>query len=135
MEFLKQYEILYKKAKTDLKAAKNLLEDFENGDEDLDLETILFHLQQCSEKLFKTILSFNQKHFTKTHDLETLYDVIVESNIFLENDIKELLPLSEYAVEGRYAIIHDDIEDTHNYINILDEFKIFVEKMIKAENI
>jgi hypothetical protein len=31
--FLRQYEILYKKARTDLKVAKNILEDFENGDD------------------------------------------------------------------------------------------------------
>jgi len=36
--FLKQYEILYKKARTDLKVAKNILEDFENGDDELDIE-------------------------------------------------------------------------------------------------
>ena len=29
MEFLKQYEVLYKKAKADLKAAKILLENFD----------------------------------------------------------------------------------------------------------
>ena len=36
MEFLKQYEILFKKARTDLKVAKNIFEDFEN-------ETASFH--------------------------------------------------------------------------------------------
>ena len=57
MEFLKQYEVLFKKAKTDLKAAKILLEKFEEGDEELDLETVMFHLQQCAEKLLKSLLS------------------------------------------------------------------------------
>ena len=33
-----------KKAKTDLKAAKILLKSFEDGDEELDLETVMFHL-------------------------------------------------------------------------------------------
>lgn len=51
MEFLRQYEILLKKARTDLKVAKNILEDFEKGDEDLDLEVVMFHLQQSVEKL------------------------------------------------------------------------------------
>ena len=31
MEFLRQYEILFKKARTDLKVAKNILEDFDSG--------------------------------------------------------------------------------------------------------
>ena len=33
MKFLKQYEILLKKSITDLKVSKNILEDFENGDD------------------------------------------------------------------------------------------------------
>ena len=57
MEFLKQYEVLYKKAKTDLKVAKNILEDFENGDDELDLEVVMFHLQQSTEKLLKSLLA------------------------------------------------------------------------------
>ena len=43
-EFLKHYEVLLTKAKVDLKAAKNLYADFKNGEEDLDLEVVLFHL-------------------------------------------------------------------------------------------
>ena len=74
MEFLKQYEVLYKKAKADLKAAKILLENFEDGVEELDLETIMFHLQQCAEKLLKSLLAYNKIHFTKTHDIEKLLE-------------------------------------------------------------
>jgi len=133
VEFLKQYDILYKKARTDLKAAKNLLEDFENGDEDLDLETIMFHLQQSTEKLFKSLLSYNKQHVTKTHDLEKLYNLIQENNLFLIDGIDNLLPLSEYAVEGRYAVIYDDMEDAHKYIEILNLFVKFVEQEISIE--
>ena len=131
MEFLKQYEILYKKANSNLKAAKNLLQDFENGDEELDLEIVMFHLQQSSEKLLKSLLSFNKKHFTKTHDLESLYNAIKENNIQIINDIELLLSLSEYAVEGRYAIIHADIQDMDKYIDIIEKFTIFVKNEIQ----
>jgi len=27
-----------------------------------------------------------------------------------------------YAVEGRYAILHDDLDDVDRYIEIVDEF-------------
>lgn len=130
MEFLKQYEILYKKARTDLKVAKNLLEDFENGDEELDLEVILFHLQQSCEKLFKALLAYNKLHFTKTHSLEILINIIKEENIELIPNIECLLSLEEYAVEGRYAILHDDVEDTNKYIQILEKLLIFVNQEI-----
>jgi len=130
MEFLKQHELLYKKARADFKAAKNLFEDFENGDEDLELETILFHLQQCGEKLFKSLLSYNKKHFTKTHDLDSLLQELKNNNIQLLEGMEELLQLSEYAVEGRYAIMHDDLEDTNKFIVILDDFLEFVKQEI-----
>jgi len=131
MEFLKQYEILYKKARVDLRASKILLEDFEKGDEELDLETIMFHLQQATEKLLKSLLAFNKLHFTKTHDLEKLLNAVNENNIKIIDDIETLLPLSDYAVEGRYAIIHDDLDSADKYIKILDKFIEFVKEEIK----
>ena len=130
MEFLKQYEILYKKAKTDLKVSKNLLEDIENGDEDLDLETVMFHLQQCAEKLLKALLAFHKFHFTKTHDIEKLLSLLKQNSIDFSNDIEVLINLTDYAVEGRYAIIHDDMEDAQSYIELLEIFLEFVRESI-----
>ena len=130
MEFLKQYEILVKKSKTDLKVAKNILEDFNNGDEDLDLEVIMFHLQQSAEKLLKALLSFNKYHITKTHDINHLIKNIKNNNIAIIDNIETLSLLSDYAVEGRYAIINDDLEDVDKYIEILNELQEFVKKVI-----
>lgn len=130
MGFLKQYEILYKKAKTDWKVAKNILEDFENGDTELDLEVVMFHLQQSAEKLIKALLAYNQLHFTKTHSISYLLDAIAENEIAIINDVEKLIPLTEFAVEGRYAILHDDIEDVDSYIAMVNELLEFVEKEI-----
>ena len=109
MGFLRQYEILYKKARTDLKVAKNILEDFENGDDELDLEVIMFHLQQSTEKLIKALLAYNRLHFTKTHSIAYLLDAISQNSIEIIENAPKLIPLTEFAVEGRYAIIHDDL--------------------------
>ena len=133
MEFMKQYLVLLKKAKVDLKVSKNLLRDFEAGDDELDLETIMFHLQQCVEKSLKALLSFNEQHFTKTHDLEKLINTCSENEIELQEGIKILIPLSEYAVEGRYSIIHDDINDAHEYIVYIDGLISFIERRIPYE--
>jgi len=133
MEFLKQYEILFKKARTDLKAGKNLLEDFENGDDELDLETIMFHFQQCAEKLLKSLLAYNELHYTKTHNIKELVKGIRNNNIVVDIDIEILMPLTYYAVEGRYAIIHDDLEDGDIYITLLDELLKFVKDTINKE--
>ena len=118
MEFLKQYEVLFKKAKTDLKAAKILLKSFEDGDEELDLETVMFHLQQCAEKLLKSLLSYNGIHFTKTHDIEELLRVLKENKIKVLDGSKRLIDLSEYAIEGRYVVIYDDLENANKYIKL-----------------
>jgi HEPN domain-containing protein len=126
MAFLRQYEILIKKAKSDLKAGKNLLEDFTNGDDELDLETIMFHFQQCAEKLLKSLLIYNRHHIVKTHDIEDLILTIQDNNLEIISDVNKLIPLTEYAVEGRYAVIHDDLDDTDKYIKILDELLIYV---------
>jgi HEPN domain-containing protein len=133
MEFLKQYKLLFKKSKSDFKAGKILLKDFENGDNELDISTIMFHFQQSTEKLLKALLSYNQKHFTKTHDIKELIRAINKNNIDIISDIDKLMPLTEYAVEGRYAIIQDDIEDTDKYIDILEKLTLHVEKIIFKE--
>ena len=75
MEFIKQYEILFRKGKVDLHTAKLLLALFENGDDELDLETIMFHLQQSAEKLLKSLLAYNKHHFIKTHNIKELVKV------------------------------------------------------------
>ncbi len=130
MEFLRQYEILYKKARTDLKVAKNILEDFEKGDEELDLEVIMFHLQQSTEKLIKSLLAYNKLHFTKTHSIAYLLEAIIENDIDMISNADKLIPLTEYATEGRYAILLEDLDDADTYIVIVDELVVFVGEVI-----
>jgi HEPN domain-containing protein len=119
-KFLKQYEILFKKAVVDLNSAKVIWISFEQGNIELDMEVIFFHLQQCSEKFIKSLLDFYQIKFPRTHDLQSLINLLETHNIEL-NGIEKLLPLSVYAVEGRYAILHDDLDDVDRYIEIVDE--------------
>jgi HEPN domain-containing protein len=132
VDFLRQYEILYKKARTDLKVAKNILEDFENGDDELDLEVIMFHLQQSAEKLIKALLAYNCLHFTKTHSIAYLLDAISENSIEIIEDAEKLIPLTEFAVEGRYAILHDDLGDVDKYIEMVSELFEFLGEALKG---
>ena len=67
-KFLKQYEILFKKATVDFNSAKVILYSFEKGTIELDMEVVFFHLQQSSEKLIKSLLDF---HTIKFHVLTT----------------------------------------------------------------
>ncbi len=55
------------------------------------------------------------------------------SKIHVDIDTESLIQLTEYAVDGRYDIIHDDIEDTSKYIDVLKKLSIHVEKIIIKE--
>ena len=126
VKYLKQYQILFNKAKTDLTAAKILLDQFKNSDTELDLEIIFFHLQQSIEKLLKATISKNEIYYPKTHDLEQLFNLIDENKIDLVTNRKLLMKLNYYAVEGRYAVIHDDLDKADKYIH---ELTILTEKV------
>jgi HEPN domain-containing protein len=133
-KFLKQYEILIIKAKDDLTSAKYLLDGFHNHSLELRLDIIFFHFQQSAEKLIKAILDLSNVKFPHTHDLEELLKILSQENIKTLGNITLLVPLTTFAVEGRYAIIHDDIEDTDKYIIILEELLTFTEKLVAKKS-
>jgi len=125
-KYLNQYEILFRKAKADFSAAQILNSRFCAGQTDLDLEVIYFHLQQCAEKLIKAVLSKKLINYPKTHDLEALLNLARVNNIDLRPDRDLLIELNDYAVEGRYGIVHDDIENLQKYFNHLHDLLIVV---------
>jgi len=129
-KFLKQYEILLLKAKEDFKAAKYLYDGFQNHNLALNLEIIYFHLQQASEKLLKSLLDINRVKFPRTHDLGVLIQMLFDNKIQVIETIDKFLPLSDFAVEGRYAIIVEDLDDVEKYIILLDALLEFVENKL-----
>jgi HEPN domain-containing protein len=96
MERLKQFQIFYRKAKTDLAMARLAQA---NPSDEIDNEAILFHLQQAVEKFLKSLLSFNGVATEKTHDIEAIAKKGQASQIELPFYIEELYDLSEYAVK------------------------------------
>lgn len=128
MERLKQFQIFYRKAKTDLAMARLAQA---NPSDEIDNEAILFHLQQAVEKFLKSLLSFNGVATEKTHDIEAIAKKGKMSQIELPFYIEELYDLSEYAVEGRYGQIHDDIENIDIYFERIESLKCFVEESHK----
>ncbi len=119
-KFLKPCDILFAKAWDDFIAAKYLHDGFNKGKIELNIEIILFHLQQCVEKIFKSILDYNNIKFPHTHDIDILIDLLKNSKIQLPENVEKLSDLTEFAVEGRYAIICDDIDRIDEYIAIID---------------
>jgi HEPN domain-containing protein len=109
------------KATIDLNSAKYLLDAFNKDTIEIDIEKIYFELQQSSEKLLKSLLCKANIIFPKSHDIEQLINLCQEHQISLNKDINKLIELSDYAVEGRYSIIHDDINEADMYIKIIEE--------------
>jgi len=131
--FLKQYEILYNKAKADLFAANVLYVRLLEGNSELDLEVICFHLQQSAEKLLKAILSKNQIYYAKIHDLETLLNLLTENNIDLHTNQELLVELNDYAVEGRYAVMHEELDNIKEIFTSVTDMVNEAEKIINEE--
>lgn len=107
----------------DLKAAKILNSDFVNGDIELDINVIFFHIQQAAEKLIKALLAYNKVNFPKIHDMEELINILEQNHIIFELEKDKLIDLGDYAIEGRYAVIHDDFEDAEKYILLIEKLK------------
>jgi HEPN domain-containing protein len=119
--FVKYYEILLQKAAVDLRSATILYNDFQNGNSALDIEVIMFHLQQAAEKCLKAVLSFHQINYQKVHDLEVLVNLITDNKIPLQINSTRLIDLSDFAVEGRYSVIHDDLVDAEKYFEEINQ--------------
>jgi HEPN domain-containing protein len=128
--FLNQYEILYNKAKADLFAANVLYARFLEGNSELDLEVICFHLQQSSEKLMKAVLSKNQISYPRIHDLETLNNLLIENNIDLHTNHVLLVELNDFAVEGRYAVMQEELENIKDIFTTIIDLAVEVQKKI-----
>jgi len=129
-QFIDQYQVLYNKARADLSAAQILLNEFNKNDSELDLDTIYFHLQQCAEKLLKSILSKNGINYPKIHDIERLFELLADNNICLNTNQILLSELSDFAVEGRYAIINDNLFKTEEYISELNSLTTKVKDLL-----
>ena len=119
-------DLLLYKAIIDFNSAKILFEMFEKGEIEIDIEKVYFDLQQSAEKLIKSILTKNKITFKKTHDIENLILMEEKNNLELMENISELVDLNDYAVEGRYDIICDDIEDSSRYFLLVSNLIEFV---------
>jgi len=116
------------KAIIDLNSGRYLLDAFNADKVEIDIEKIYFELQQSTEKLLKSILCKNAINFPKSHDIEQIIDLCTEQNIKLVLNIERLIELSDYAVDGRYSIIHDDINEAQEYIDILESLVTFIKR-------
>lgn len=125
MDKLKQCEIFLRKAKGDFKIAEKNADD-----PDIDTEIIYFHLQQCVEKLLKSLLSLNNVDFPRIHDIEELVEIARDNGIELPDYVDNFVELTDFAVEFRYDFIIEDFSPPDNYLSLLKNFINFVEEEV-----
>ncbi|MEA1920356.1 MAG: HEPN domain-containing protein [Campylobacterota bacterium] len=109
------------KAIIDLNSAKYLLDGFNHENIEIDIDKIYFELQQSAEKALKSLLSKHTIKFPKSHDIEHLINICIEEAIPLIQDVERLIELSDFAVEGRYSIISDDLNDSELFIHLIEK--------------
>ena len=121
--FPHQYELMYQKATSDLALAIHALAI---DDAEIDVEIIFFHLQQAAEKYLKALLSFHGVHYEKIHDIRRLIELCQDNSIELPDQTEKLVDLNPFAVEGRYAVVADDLCDAQVFIDLLRKMKGYV---------
>lgn len=126
-KFLHQYEIMLTKANADLKLAIYALK---LDDAEIDMDIIFFHLQQAAEKYLKALLSFKGIHYEEVHDIGRLLGLCQANGIMVPEYAGQLVELNPYAVEGRYAVIADEMEDAGKYIALLENLRTYIKEQI-----
>ena len=97
-----EYWLLY--AKSDLALAGM------EGREDVLLETLCFHCQQCVEKSIKAVLILRNIPFPYTHNITRLIDLVKQSDIPWLDKLNRAAALTDYAAAGRYPIHRELIQ-------------------------
>lgn len=73
-------------------------------DDDLTLDTAIYHTQQCAEKALKGFLSYHENPLSKTHDLVKLLEVCCGIDPEFSNLNLDAAILSPFATEFRYPV-------------------------------
>jgi HEPN domain-containing protein len=101
------YEKWMRRADEDLAVAEQLVSDGVPY-----FGSIGFHAQQAAEKFLKAFLVWHQIEFPKTHDLNTLLQLVATRDNTLLEALQGILVLTDYGVETRYPADLPDLTST-----------------------
>ncbi len=76
---------------------------------EIDFAIIAFHAQQCIEKCMKAVLAKHAITYPRTHDLDDLYALLLESELGIPVSRELLNDITPYAVTTRYATETEDL--------------------------
>lgn len=88
------------------------------------LESLCFHAQQASEKALKAVFVSFETAYPRTHNIRTLLDQLSESTD-IPQDVEESAGLTDYAVESRYPMNTEPVDDDE-YQQAIDLAKVVV---------
>lgn len=103
------------KAKSDLHLAEKGVKD-----DDLTLDTAIYHTQQCAEKSFKGFLAFHGNTFTKTHDLVKLLEACCSIDAEFGSLSVDAAILSPFATEFRYPLDEEVIIERNVVLDAIE---------------
>ena len=105
----------------------DLLQQSETASRDI----ICFHAQQCIEKYLKAWLQAADIHFTKTHDLKELLNLIVPTIPDWDAWRSDLSTLSRHAVDFRYPGKSASAKDAKHAIDVCNTVRQAVREHLK----
>ena len=94
---IQKAEEWFKKGDSDLRSAGILMKD-----EQPPTDTICFHCQQAAEKYLKGYLTLKGIDFIKSHDLDYLLKLCIDTGGEFETLRDAVLTLNKYGIEPRY---------------------------------
>ncbi len=99
------------------------------------VEDALFHCQQAIEKLFKAFLTFHDRPFRKTHNLEELGSACLELDPTLKNLVEESVPFTEFAWAFRYPgeLVPPSLEEAESALTTARKAFQLIDRRLPAE--
>ncbi|MFH1245684.1 MAG: HEPN domain-containing protein [Candidatus Omnitrophota bacterium] len=97
-------------------------------------DTICFHCQQAVEKYLKGYLTGEKINFLKSHDLDYLLKLCVESDRGFERYRETVLILNKYGIEPRYPAdipIYYSIKEAKQAIELANDLLFFIIKKVE----
>lgn len=113
---------LFAMAKRDLRALAGMMDSTTFAD-----AIFGFHAQQTIEKCLKAMLSSGGVRYPRTHDLETLAGLLREQGQVLPDVIRELIDLTDFAVQFRYEAWEETVERPLDRLELVRSITTLVE--------
>ncbi len=97
---------------------------------DVYLEDLCFQAQQAVEKALKALLLCRGIRFPPVHDLAVLIRSLERSGQIVPSRIREVVQLSDYAVEARYPGVGEPVtwQEYHDAVVLAGEVVSWVEE-------